>query len=181
VRLLAFVDGVAGQRRVVEHHADGGARGPDRRARHPSAPDDARVAFVVLDDRAVVEHGEVLALCLGAPEGFAVGVADVVHDVALVDERAAQIRSPGSQHAAVRAVEQEDSGALQADAFERQLDRAAQDRVGVVERQDLVERGQQRREPAADRAVHDRGNGELGAENDRPIDTPPDRHDPNLC
>ena len=45
----------------------------DRRARHPAASDDARLAPVMLDDRAVLEHREVRALLLGAPEHLAIG------------------------------------------------------------------------------------------------------------
>jgi len=135
-----------------------------------TAPHDLCLAGVVLDDRAVVEHGEVLALLLRAAERLAIGVADVVHDVVLVDDPARQIRPPGPEHQVARPVEQEDAGLAQADAGERQLDRAAQDGVRIVERQDLVERRQQRRQLAVRRAVHDLRDGERRPEDDWPVD-----------
>ena len=109
----------------------------------------------MLDDRAVLEHGEVRAFLLRAPERLAIGVADVVHDVVLVDDRAADVRAPRPQHRVAVAIEQEDAGALEADALQRQLRRALQDRVRIVERQDLIERRQQRRQLPVHRLVDD--------------------------
>ena len=99
VRLLRLVDGLRPTRPVsLNIMPMRRARRSDRRARDPAASDDARLALVVLDDRAVVEHGEVRAFLLRAPERLAIGVADVVHDVVLVDDRAADVRAPRPQH-----------------------------------------------------------------------------------
>jgi hypothetical protein len=79
--------------------------------------------------------------------------------VVLVDEPTAKIRSPGAHHPVVRLVEEEDPDAGEADPLARELHRPAQDGVGVVERQDLVEGRQQRRQLPVDRPARDRRNG----------------------
>ena len=93
---------------VVEQHADRRVDGHDRRPGHPAATGDARLAAPVLDDRAVVEHGEVGAFLSRAPERLPVGVAQRVHDLVLVDDGALQVGAPGAEHHVARSVEQED-------------------------------------------------------------------------
>ena len=100
--LLRLVDGRVGQRGVVEHDPDRRARRADRRAGHPAAPRDARLALVVLDDRAVLEHREVRRLLLGAAERLPVGLAEVVHEVVLVDDVPLEVHPPGPEHQVAR-------------------------------------------------------------------------------
>ena len=64
---------------------------------------------------------------------------------------------------------------------QRQLDRALQDRVGLVEREDLVERRQQRRQLAVHRLIDDLGYGDLRSQDDRPVHaSAPSRHGGSL-
>ena len=181
VGLLRFVDGLARQAGVVEQHADGRARRADRRARDPAAADDARLALVVLDDRTVLEHGEVRAFLLGPAERLAIRLADVVHDVALVDDLARDVGAPRPQHGVALAIEQEDADALEADALQRQLGGALEHPVRFLQGQDLVERREQRRQLAVDRLIDDLGHGDLRSEDDRPVHAPaPRRHGGSL-
>jgi hypothetical protein len=109
----------------------------------------------MLDDRTVVEDREVGAFFAATAERFAIGVAQREHDPVLVDDVALEVAPPGAQHHLARSVEQEDRGAREADLLARDLDRSAQDRVRVLERDDLGERRQQRRQLPVNRAVDD--------------------------
>jgi hypothetical protein len=132
---------------------------------------------VVLDDGAVLENGEVLPRLLRPPERFPIGLAHVVHELVLVDDVPLQIHPPGPQHQLARPIEHVNAGALKPNSIARQLDGAAEDQVGVVERVDRIERRQQRGQLPAGRAVlHHLWDRCLRAQDDRPIHAPAPRH-----
>jgi hypothetical protein len=126
----------------------------------------------VLDDRAVVEDGEVRALLLAAAEHLALDVADLVHDVMFVDDVAGEVAAPGPEHQVALAIDQEDRRAVQPDPVAGELDRAPENRVRVIERQDLVERRQQLRERPLERLIHDLRHRRLRPQDDGPVDAP---------
>src|SRR6185503_14390711 len=98
-----------------------------------------------------------------------IGVAGVVHDVVLVDERAVEIGAPRAQHQVARAVEQENPDPGETDALAHQLDSALEDRVGIIEGQDLVEGREQRRQLVVLRAADDAWGRLLRPQDDRPV------------
>ena len=124
----------------------------------------------------VLEHGEVRRLVLGAAEGLPVGVAEVVHQVVLVDDVPLEVHPPGPQHQVARAIEHVDAGALKPDPVTGQLDRAAKDQVRIVERVDLVEGRQQHGQLSARRPIHDLRDRCLRPEDDGPVHASPPRH-----
>jgi len=166
LRLPGRVDGRPAGPGVVEQHADPRVGRQDRRPGHPAPPAHQRLGPLVLEDRAVVEDREVLAVFLGPPEGLAIEIAHRVHDLVLVDEAAAKVGSPGPEHQVPRLVVEEDPHAREADARARQLDRAADDGVRILEPPDLVEGGEQRRHAARNRRTQDLGRRLLGPEDD---------------
>ena len=95
---------------------------------------------MVLDDRAVLEHGEMDSLVRRATQRLLIGPAEVVRDLVLVDDGARQVHPPCPQHQIPRRIEQEDADALEPYSIAGELDRASEDEVGILQRPYLVER-----------------------------------------
>ena len=73
-----------------------------------------------------------------------IGRAEIVDDLMLVDDAARQIHPPRPQHHIPCGIEHEDAYALEPYSIAGELDRAAEDVVGIVEGPNLVECHQQR-------------------------------------